>query len=63
SSTARNLAELLGDEAGLLNRCQLASIGPKTSETMRELGLPITVEAEQHDIAGLIQAVLAIQAS
>ncbi|MBX2852695.1 MAG: uroporphyrinogen-III C-methyltransferase, partial [Phycisphaeraceae bacterium] len=61
SSTARNLAELLGDEAGLLKSCKLASIGPKTSETMRELGLPIRVEATQHDLDGLVAALVADQ--
>ena len=58
SSTARNLAELLGDESSLLSSCRLASIGPKTSETMRELGLPITVEASEHDIPGLVAALV-----
>lgn len=56
SSTARNLVALLGEEAGLLKNCKLASIGPKTSETMREHGLAIATEATQHDIAGLIAA-------
>jgi len=58
SSTARNLADLLGDEAGLLGNCKLASIGPKTSETMREHGMTITIEAEQHDINGLVAALI-----
>ena len=57
SSTARNLVELLGDEAALLSNCKLASIGPKTSATMRELGLDIAVQATQHDIEGLVAAV------
>ncbi len=34
-----------------------ASIGPITSKTMRELGLKVDVEARQHDVAGLIQAI------
>jgi uroporphyrinogen III methyltransferase/synthase len=59
SSTARNLAGLLGDESGLLSQCKLASIGPKTSETMRELELPIAVEASQHDLDGLVAALIA----
>lgn len=58
SSTARNLAQLLGEEAGLLSNCKLASIGPKTSETIRELGLPIVVEASEHDIDGLVAALV-----
>eukprot|EP00752_Nemacystus_decipiens_P016097 g14393.t1 len=61
SSTARNLAELLGDEADLLSHCRLASIGPKTSETMREHGMNVSIEAQQHDIDGLIAAILSEQ--
>ena len=58
SSTARNLVELLGDEAGVLQSCKLASIGPKTSDTMKELDLPIAVEAAQHDLVGLVAAIV-----
>lgn len=58
SSTAANLAELLGDEAERINVCKLASIGPKTSETMREHKMPIAVEATRHDLEGLIDAIV-----
>ena len=58
SSTARNLVDLLGDEAWLLKESSLASIGPKTSETMQGCGLSVTVEAAQHDLAGLVKAVV-----
>ncbi|MEM6259233.1 MAG: uroporphyrinogen-III C-methyltransferase [Planctomycetota bacterium] len=58
SSTARNLVDLLAEEAGLLNKCKLASIGPKTSETMAEHRLPVAVEASQHDINGLIATIV-----
>jgi len=34
-----------------------ASIGPITSKTMRENGLTVDVEAKQHDIPGLIEAI------
>ena len=34
-----------------------ASIGPVTSATMRELGLPVDIEAKRHDIAGLTDAI------
>ncbi len=34
-----------------------ASIGPVTSATMRELGLPVDIEAKQHDIPGLVKAI------
>jgi uroporphyrinogen III methyltransferase/synthase len=59
SSTARNLVEMLGGEAGLLSKCKLASIGPKTSATMRECDLNIATEAQRHDIDGLIEALVA----
>ena len=37
-----------------------ASIGPITSGTMKEAGLPIHVEATQHDIDGLVEAILGL---
>ena len=58
SSTASNLVDLIGGEAELLCNCKLASIGPKTSETMRDHDLPITTEAQQHDVVGLVAAVM-----
>ena len=35
-----------------------ASIGPVTSEEMRKLGLPVTLESPHHDIPGLVKAIL-----
>ncbi len=57
SSTVRNLVEALGERfpAG----ARVVSIGPVTSETARELGLRVDVEAERHDIDGLLTALLA----
>ena len=40
-----------------------ASIGPITSRTMRALGLPVDVEARQHDVPGLVQAIKTYYAS
>jgi uroporphyrinogen III methyltransferase/synthase len=37
---------------------RVVSIGPVTSETARELGLTVHVEAKRHDIDGLVQALL-----
>jgi uroporphyrinogen III methyltransferase/synthase len=37
---------------------RVVSIGPVTSETARELGMRVDVEAERHDIDGLVQALL-----
>ena len=57
SSTARNLVALLG---GLPHRSiRIASIGPATSQTCRELGLPVDAEADSHDVDGLVAAVQA----
>jgi len=36
----------------------VASIGPVTSKTLREAGLPVTVEAVEHTSAGLLEAIL-----
>jgi uroporphyrinogen III methyltransferase/synthase len=37
---------------------QVASIGPITSQTARDNGLKIDIEAKRHDIDGLVQAIL-----
>ncbi|MEP6604232.1 MAG: uroporphyrinogen-III C-methyltransferase [Spartobacteria bacterium] len=39
------------------NGMQVASIGPITSKTARELGLKIDIEARRHDIPGLVDAI------
>jgi uroporphyrinogen III methyltransferase/synthase len=38
---------------------RVVSIGPVTSETAREHGLTVHVEAARHDIDGLVEAILA----
>ncbi len=59
SSTARNFAELLGtSSATALKGVQFASIGPVTSSTLRELGLPVAVEAREFTMGGLIRAIV-----
>jgi uroporphyrinogen III methyltransferase/synthase len=58
SSTVRFLCESLGgDDPGLSGR--LVSIGPVTSQSLRERGLEPDVEASRHDIDGLVEALLA----
>ena len=37
----------------------MVSIGPVTSETARELGMTVHVEADRHDIDGLVDALVA----
>lgn len=57
SSTVRNFVALLGGAPD--PRMRVASIGPVTTQTCRELGLRVDAEACPHDLDGLIQAVLA----
>jgi uroporphyrinogen III methyltransferase/synthase len=57
SSTVRNLVEALGERFPA--EARVVSIGPVTSETARELGLEVDVEAERHDVDGLLAALLA----
>lgn len=63
SSTVRNFVELLGGPSRLakidLSDIDLASIGPITSATLREYGLPVHIEAEAYTVPGLIQAIVA----
>ena len=59
SSTVRNFAELLGNtRASMLQGVQCASIGPVTSATLRELGLPVSIEAREFTMGGLIRAIV-----
>jgi uroporphyrinogen III methyltransferase / synthase len=57
SSTVTNLVEALGDR--FPKSARVISIGPVTSETARAAGLEVAVEAERHDIDGLLDALLA----
>jgi len=57
SSSAKNLAELLGPHRDLLKTVRLASIGPITTKTITDLGLTPTVQAVEHDIPGLVTAI------
>jgi uroporphyrinogen III methyltransferase/synthase len=57
SSTARNFAALLGDDyREKLQGVRIASIGPVTTSTLRELGLEPTVQAETFNIEGLVES-------
>ncbi|HWW67174.1 MAG TPA: uroporphyrinogen-III C-methyltransferase [Solirubrobacterales bacterium] len=57
SSTVRNLVEALGDR--FPRDARIVSIGPITGKTARDAGLEVHVEAERHDIEGLVEALLA----
>jgi uroporphyrinogen III methyltransferase / synthase len=56
SSTVRNFVKLFGTEVGA---ARVASIGPITSATARELGLQVDIEAEEYTIPGLVRAIVA----
>jgi uroporphyrinogen III methyltransferase / synthase len=62
SSTVRfflQAADTTGAGAGLSPHTRIVSIGPVTSETLREHGLEPDVEASSHDVDGLLRALLA----
>ncbi len=71
SSTVRNFLKLLGGSRAALRSLsvargrgvrgptiQLASIGPVTSSTLRELGLKADINAKEYTIPGLVDAIV-----
>jgi uroporphyrinogen III methyltransferase/synthase len=58
SSTVRYFLGAAGADAGLCAATRIVSIGPVTSATLREHGLEPHIEAQRHDIEGLVQALL-----
>jgi uroporphyrinogen III methyltransferase / synthase len=60
SSTVRNFVKAV--DGRLPQRARIVSIGPITSEAIRESGLQVDVEAERHDIEGLVEALLSAAA-
>jgi uroporphyrinogen-III synthase len=74
SSTAKNFAELLNNfkagspsagstkagstKADSISHVQFASIGPVTSATLRELQMPVAIEAREFTMGGLIRAIV-----
>jgi uroporphyrinogen III methyltransferase/synthase len=58
SSTVRNFVAAFG--AAALAGVQVASIGPVTSRTARELGVTVAVEAKVFTMEGLVAAVLGL---
>jgi uroporphyrinogen-III synthase len=60
SSTVRNFVDLLQARRRPLKGIRMASIGPVTSATLRELGLPVDVSAEEFTIPGLVQAIVSV---
>jgi uroporphyrinogen-III synthase len=60
SSTVKNFLSLIvgTDIPSKLSQVKFASIGPITSETMHEFGLPVHEEADEYTMEGLAQAVV-----
>jgi uroporphyrinogen-III synthase len=69
SSTVKNFVALLGKNVWRprprksipIDGIRLASIGPVTSSTLRELGLSVDIEATQYTIPGLIKALVRVE--
>jgi uroporphyrinogen III methyltransferase/synthase len=59
SSTVGFFIQAAGGEAALSEGTRIVSIGPATSATLREHGLAPDVQAESHDIDGMLDALLA----
>jgi uroporphyrinogen III methyltransferase / synthase len=57
SSTVKNFVEAV--DGRLPSDARIVSIGPITSEAARDAGLTVDIEAERHDIDGLVEALLA----
>ena len=57
SSTVRNFVELHRSRSTGLDGILMASIGPVTSSTLREFGLPVDISAKEFTIPGLVEAI------
>jgi uroporphyrinogen-III synthase len=58
SSTVRNFMSLMGRPPASFGNIKFASIGPVTSSTLRELGLPVDIQAREFTIPGLVAAII-----
>jgi uroporphyrinogen-III synthase len=59
SSTVRNFVALLGGRGAMsVDGIRMASIGPVTSSTLREFGLPVHITAKEFSIPGLVDAMV-----
>jgi uroporphyrinogen III methyltransferase/synthase len=59
SSAVRHFLAAVGRSSQISPAARIVSIGPATSETLREHGLEPHVEAAHHDLEGLIDALVA----
>ncbi|MCP4264180.1 MAG: uroporphyrinogen-III C-methyltransferase [Candidatus Brocadiaceae bacterium] len=60
SSTVRNFVKIIGEDnlSTFKENVQFASIGPITTETAEELGIDISIKADEYTIPGLVQAIV-----
>ena len=58
SSTARNFVKALEPMPDLPESLTIACIGPITAGTARDLGLPVTIVAEEYTIDGLVDSLI-----
>jgi len=59
ASTVRFFCQAADGAPALPDTVRIASIGPVTSEALREQGLAVHVQAARHDIDGLLEALVA----
>jgi uroporphyrinogen-III synthase len=58
SSSVRNFYALLDSSSRKpIPEMKMASIGPVTSDTLRELGMPVSMQAREFTIPGLVKAI------
>ena len=58
SSTVKYLVEILGEDKDLIRDIRKVSIGSITSQTIRDLGLDLDIEADQASIDSMVLAIL-----
>jgi uroporphyrinogen III methyltransferase/synthase len=60
SSTVRNFFDLFqsADLKTILKNTKIASIGPITSQTIREAGYPVDIEPEEHTVKALTESIV-----
>jgi uroporphyrinogen III methyltransferase/synthase len=58
SSTVRFFLQAAGEKPTISTSTRVVSIGPVTSKTLRECGIEPHVEAERHDINGVLDALV-----
>ena len=58
SSTVHNLVDLLDGDLSLLKGVEIVSIGPVTSRTAAELGVSVDMEAREHTVPGVVEALV-----